>query len=303
MRPGLLRRDRRTTRDLNSWDPDAEDQTRLLPTQRRFLPDSAYVLPKDDQERDRLSFQHHALLQALGNHFLAPLHPSLRTILDCGTGTGIWAADMARAFPQALVVGVDVDPALFREPPPCPANCLLRVGDVLKGLPFPDRFFGYTHQRLLVYAIPADQWPAVLRELVRVTMAGGYVECVEVDPVLHHQGPATRRLLAQVEALLHARGIHPDPIRQLGTLFAQAGLQQVEVQIIPLPFGDWGGRIGTMFKQDALSLFRSLKEPCCQQGAMTAETFEVWLADMGREWETWHTSCACYAIYGKRGHA
>lgn len=301
MRLTLLRKSRRTTR-LDTREPGPVNQPQE-PSTRRYLADTVYLLPKDEQESDRLTFQHHALFQAIGKQYVAPLDPSLRLMLDVGAGTGIWALEMARTFPHALVVGLDVDPSLFREPAPFPPNCLLRRGDVLKGLPFPDGFFQYTHQRLLVYAIPAVRWPDVLRELVRVTRVGGWIEVVEADPSLHNQGPATRQLLAQVEVVQRARGLHPEPIRQLGALFAQAGLQQIDVQTIPLALGEWGGRIGGLLKRDALSVFGALKEPCCQGGAMDTQTFETLLRQMDREWEVSHTSCLCYAVYGKRVHA
>lgn len=292
----------RTTQHLDARHPERVNQPNQ-PSARRSVAGTAYLLPRDDAEGSRLDFQHRALFQALGNHYVAPLHPSLRTMLDVGTGTGIWAAEMARAFPQSLVVGLDLDGALFRETPPFPTNCLLRMGDVLKGLPFPERFFSYTHQRLLVYAIPAEQWPAVLRELVRVTLPQGWVECVEVDPIVQNQGPATRQLLGYIGAVQRARGIHPEPIRQLGTLFEQAGLQHVEVQAIPLALGEWGGRIGGLLKRDALSVFGALKERCCQEGGVDSQTFDVLLGQMDQEWETFRTSCTCVAVYGKRGKA
>lgn len=121
---------------------------------RRFIEGTTYLLPKDEEEGKRLYLQHYALFQVFGNHYVAPLDPSfLPTILDCGAGTGICVADMASAFPQTLVVGYDLDPLLFRAPATMPSNCLMMVEDVLTGLPFPDCFFAYTHQRLLVYAI------------------------------------------------------------------------------------------------------------------------------------------------------
>jgi ubiquinone/menaquinone biosynthesis C-methylase UbiE len=110
---------------------------------------------------------------------VAPLAKSTRLILDVGTGTGIWPGEMARLFPQAEVIGVDMDTALFRSD--VPGNCYLRAGNVVTGLPFPDQLFGYTHQRLLTAAVTAANWPGVVRELVRVTRAGGWVELVEID--------------------------------------------------------------------------------------------------------------------------
>ena len=78
---------------------------------RRYLPHSDYWLPKDREEAFRLNFQHHALLHAIGSLYVAPITPTTRLILDVGTGTGIWAVEMARQFPNAQVIGVDVDPA------------------------------------------------------------------------------------------------------------------------------------------------------------------------------------------------
>uniref|UniRef100_UPI0035E41E63 class I SAM-dependent methyltransferase n=1 Tax=Thermogemmatispora sp. TaxID=1968838 RepID=UPI0035E41E63 len=152
-----------------------------------------YLLPKDPLEDQRLNYQHHALYRTLSNHYLAPLTPGTHTILDVGTGTGIWAFEMQALFPQAIVVGVDV--SLASLPQPVPPHCLFVRANILEGLPFPDEQFTYTHQRLLVAAIPAQAWPGVVRELVRVTRPGGWIDWLERSDGIQPAGPATRRLL------------------------------------------------------------------------------------------------------------
>ena len=160
--------------------------------QRRYLEDAAYPLPKDEEEHARLEFQHRSLYLTLGNHYLAPLPPTLRVILDVGTGTGIWAVHMTGLYPQSLVLGLDMDTALFNKTPP--ANCLLREGNVLTGLPLPDGIADFVHQRFLVLAIPDTRWPGVVHELVRVTRFGGWVEMVETDARVQAGGPATTQV-------------------------------------------------------------------------------------------------------------
>jgi SAM-dependent methyltransferase len=76
-----------------------------------------------------------------------------------------------------------------------PPTCVFVRANVLEGLPFPDGQFTYTHQRLLVAAIPARSWPGVVQELVRVTRPGGWIELLELSDVIQPAGPATRRLL------------------------------------------------------------------------------------------------------------
>ena len=58
--------------------------------------------------RYRLDLHHEILLQLMdGELHFAPLRVPHR-ILDIGTGTGIWAIDMADKYPSAEVLGVDL---------------------------------------------------------------------------------------------------------------------------------------------------------------------------------------------------
>ncbi len=100
--------------------------------QRHYLEDVPSLLPKDPLEDQRLNHQHHALYRTLSNHYLAPLTAeSTRTMLDVGTGTGIWAFEMHALFPHALVVGVDV--SLRSLPQPVPPTCIFACANVLEG--------------------------------------------------------------------------------------------------------------------------------------------------------------------------
>ncbi|MGH2479872.1 MAG: class I SAM-dependent methyltransferase, partial [Ktedonobacteraceae bacterium] len=256
----LFHRTRATSAD--PWiRPTTANLNPPTPRTRRYLAGSDYFLPKDQEEEFRLNFQHHALYHAIGNHYVAPIDPATRLMLDVGTGTGIWAVEMARQFPTAQVIGVDVDPALFSTR--TPENCRLRVGDVLSRLPFPDQFFGYTHQRFLRAAITTRNWPGVVRELARVTSAGGWVELVEMDDQVQPAGPASRHLQTVIAEVSQRLGFDGDVIRHLGDLLTGAGLHAVEEQRIVMPLGEWGGRVGSLLKRDVLAVLDTIKGRCC----------------------------------------
>ena len=266
---------------------------------RRYLEDSTYHLPKDAEEDLRLNFQHHVLFHAIGNHYVAPLSPPLPLILDVGTGTGIWANEMARLFPGALVVGVDLSNDSFQEP--TQPNCLLRLGNVLTGLPFPDEFFSYTHQRLLVAGISTKNWPRVVGELVRVTQRNGWVELVEASSLAEGAGPATARMQELLETVSKAWGFDGQIIRHLGDLLQDADLQHVEMQPIPIPVGEWAGRVGQMMKQDLLSVVSALKGRYSALAGVNEAEFEQMTHAMAQEWEVYRPACLFYAAFGKRG--
>jgi ubiquinone/menaquinone biosynthesis C-methylase UbiE len=76
-----------------------------------------YQLPNDSYEQARIEVKYHAIRLALDNTlFFAPLKPY--SILDVGTGTGLWAVDAADAHPQASVIGTDLSPIMSEMVPP-----------------------------------------------------------------------------------------------------------------------------------------------------------------------------------------
>lgn len=57
-----------------------------------------------------MDLEHHIFLLLLdGELHLAPVKTPQR-ILDLGTGTGIWAIDVADKYPEASVIGTDLSP-------------------------------------------------------------------------------------------------------------------------------------------------------------------------------------------------
>lgn len=292
----LFRRRRKGNTTANG---PAEHTTTLPPIeQRNRVEDAPYLLPKDEQEDKRLDFQHHVLYSTLSNHYLAPIRPATTTILDVGTGTGIWSIEMAKHFPQAHILGVDI--ALTSLPDPLPANCLFLQANILKGLPFPDKQFDYTHQRLLVAGIPANDWPAVVSELVRVTRPGGWIELLEIGDTIQNAGPATRKLLKWMTTISKELGFDMRVLPQLGDFLWKAGCDPVESQDIPVPLGDWAGTMGHKLKTDVLHGYSALKDVYCPRSNTSPEAFDAMLQDALVEWESNRASYVFHACYGRR---
>lgn len=82
-----------------------------------------YNLPHDEPEYARLDTQHNCNKLALGglfapmdlvNEVLKPEEGKQKRVMDLGTGSGIWAIEMAQEFPHVEIVGLDLAPYMDR---------------------------------------------------------------------------------------------------------------------------------------------------------------------------------------------
>ncbi|HUY78102.1 MAG TPA: methyltransferase domain-containing protein [Ktedonobacterales bacterium] len=274
--------------------------------ERRHLADAPYVLPSDDQEINRLDFQHFMLRYTLRGNYAAPIQQP-HSILDVGAGTGRWAMEMASLFPNANVVGVDVTP-----PPADRANASLGAGldirpenyafvqgNILEGLPFADQSFDYVHQRLLLFAIPETAWPKVVAELARVTRVGGWIELVETGPQ-QHGGPAMDRIVDWITATSNRRGVNPLLGPQIGNFLRDARLGSVEARAITLPVGSYGGRVGKLAETDVFGVVGGVKALVVSQNLTTAEAYDDAMRVAREDLDRYRCYLPFYLAYGQR---
>ncbi|MGZ3583241.1 MAG: class I SAM-dependent methyltransferase [Ktedonobacterales bacterium] len=268
---------------------------------RRHLADAPYVLPSDQQEINRLDFQHYMLRQALRGNYAAPLREPA-SILDVGSGTGRWALEMAQLFPSANVVGTDlVEPKAEALPGDAslPDNYTFVPGNVLERLPFPDNTFDFVHMRLLLFAIAAEKWPAVAAELVRVTRPGGWVESVETGPQ-QDGGPAMDMLVRWITEVSVRRGVDTQLGPRVASFFADAGLINIQKRDVRLPVGRYGGRLGNMAAVDVFGVMSGVKPLVVAQGITDAQSYDTMLAQARADLDTFQCTLPFYIAYGQK---
>jgi SAM-dependent methyltransferase len=135
--------------------------------------DGEYPIPNDEQEQQRLDLLHHLFKVVLGGELhLAPIATQPQRILDVGTGTGIWAVDMADRYPMAIVVGTDLSPI---QPIWVPPNVQFYVDDAESDWVYHDtEKFDFIHGRALCGGI-AD-WPRFYRQAYEHLLPGAWME-------------------------------------------------------------------------------------------------------------------------------
>ncbi|WIG58996.1 MAG: hypothetical protein OJF49_001743 [Ktedonobacterales bacterium] len=274
---------------------------------RRRTPGVPYPFPVDIEETNRLDFQHYVFRYALQGIYAAPVTDPA-SILDVGTGTGVWAREMATHFPRAKVIGLDVNLPPTDERAGTgvgldlrPSNYEFVPGNILEGLPFADGAFDFVHMRLLVTALPHDRWPFVVNEMVRVTRIGGWVESVEAT-TLEQGGPAVDMLMHWVTEMLARRGVLFSDGGAVGDLLRDAGLANITARKMLLPFGAHGDRLGMLLATDFFNGFPALGSLIVAQGIATQEQFDTTLATARADTASSQVRCLSpvYVAYGQR---
>jgi ubiquinone/menaquinone biosynthesis C-methylase UbiE len=265
------------------------------------LSDAPYMLPKDMQETNRLDLQHVLLASLLQGNFVAPIEQPT-SILDIGCGTGRWCQEMATAFPQASVTGIDlvIPDAAEQGVAHWPHNCTFVGGNILQGLPFDDEHFDFVHQRLLLGAIPAHRWPELIKELLRVTRSGGWLELIESDAIFPQSGPHTRQIGEWIAEAGKRRGIDLSIGKTLGRFLEEAGGKEVKTRMLDITMGNRDDPIENMSATVVEALFQSLKPLILSQLKVSEEEFDALIPFLPAEWEKYRTANPFYIISGQR---
>lgn len=147
-----------------------------------------YWGPNDDTQNNGLDIAHHFITMLLGERlFEAPISPTASKILDVGTGTGVWAIDVADTYPSVEVFGTDISPI---QPSWVPPNCSFHIEDAQLEWTYAPNSFDFVHIRALYGSI--KDWPALYREAYLATKPGGWVENFEFTIRLHSDLPEIR---------------------------------------------------------------------------------------------------------------
>lgn len=204
-----------------------------------------YMYPCDEQEKDRLDIFHHFFLVARKEvlHRASILPNSMPTrILDLGTGTGIWAIDMADKYPEASVFGIDLANI---QPERIPSNLRFRIPqDFESPWTLGEGSFDLIHLRTGCGSV--SSWPEIYQRIHdHLKPVYGSFEQVELD-----MAPRCDDGTLQSDSILlrwwgyldEATARVNKPLaynRWTGHMLQGAGFVDIQEHVIKIPLSSW----------------------------------------------------------------
>ncbi|KAM0239566.1 hypothetical protein ACHAP5_008212 [Fusarium lateritium] len=267
--------------------------------EHRYFQGRAYANPKygrhwapnDEEQLEALDLIHHWLTLMLDDKlFLAPIEDNPQNILDIGTGTGIWAINMADEFPSAKVVATDITPS---QPNFVPPNLEFQIDDAQQEWTFEPESFDFIHIRYLQGSI--NDWDKLYSQMYKFLKPGGWFQHIEPDLQMNSQSPDVKvdeehiytrwaNIFNEVGQKIGRTFDFSD--RKLEKLAKTAGFKDVAFHTHKIPVGRWpkdkkkkelGTFVGLSFSQ-ALDGF--IKLPLCEILGWSPEEMQLFAAEM-----------------------
>ena len=283
--------------------------------------EGAYLFPNDEAENNRLDVQHNILNELHGRLYFAPLDPdNTRIVLDLGTGTGIWAMELADSemLPKASIFGTDLSAV---QPLDVPDNVHFEIQDCSEeDWVRPLRSVDYCHIRFLAGSLTS--YEDLIRNSKRYIRPGtGWIECQELHPApvsddnsIPDDWPGKvwddNLDYACTQAIYPPRPVRIGP--EIKTWMERAGFVDIHEHVSKIPIGPWPKdkrlkRIGQWWLQNWMSGIQgfSLKLFSSEGLKWSREEIEVMLAEVRKAFamKEVHTYHKYYVVYGRRPSA
>jgi len=263
-----------------------------------------YVLVNDDAEWARLDAMHNGIAAFLGNELTpAPLGQP-RKILEIGAGSGAWAIQAAKLYPDAEVLAVDMNPLPSR---PLPPNVRYQSINVLQPLPFEAGTFDVVHIRLVLCHLPDAH--SVLSRIIDLVSPGGWLLIDEIDWTEAFDGlskaPGIKHGLTALVKSMEAEAGDPHygkslkPYLDSCERLTEVHVREVELPVYPIPAEPGLAGLTQMMRKALVGAIGAAKVSTATVG-ITKEVQQNFLEEMAREDIEWQYSCALYFAHVKK---
>lgn len=278
---------------------------------------SKYIIDiEDGGETARLIAQDAFVTRSMGGVFPPHYTPEPGShILDIACGPGGWVLDVAFAFPDIQVVGVDINEVMVeyaraRAQVHQVANVRFEVMDISQRLDFDDHSFDLVNARFLVGVFSPENWSSFLHECYRVLRPGGHIRLTETENPLSTSVAMQEMSRLIAAAFLKARrsfsadGFHLGILPVLPRLLEEGGFLLAEKEAGILD-GSAHSEVFDLTRHDVLLAYKLIQPFVLRQGIASQAELDRLYETIVQDLEDPQFSSISYwlSVWGKKPDA
>ncbi len=266
---------------------------------------STYMFDIDDRrELARLGLQDNLFNEIIPRFPPLQFVPHQNTrILDVACGPGGWVLQVAQAFPETSITGVDVSSHMIQyaraQAEARKLDAQFRIMDIRK-LPwdFPDEHFNLVNARFVAGCVPVSAWVSFLHECYRVLKPGGVFRNVETVHMSAPTCPLITKLTRLTYSVMYKRGIsfsaHDIAVSPMvAKLLRQAGFED----LVTIPYMvdlSYGAPLHDSMGENLRMASNLLKPLIMELEGVPLEEMEELRQGWDREWDSPSFVCHWY---------
>ncbi|RKP14242.1 hypothetical protein BJ684DRAFT_19336 [Piptocephalis cylindrospora] len=248
-----------------------------LPTEGIFDPQNADAVEKNRMANDAISF---TLRKVIFSPVFQP-----KCIVLVIVGPSSWPRNVASAYPSSQIIVLNASHHVIREgelgeeEDPLPENMSLRFFDVKKDSA------DVVAVRSLLRVAPSPIWMELVRECVRITKPGGWIENIDTDYLRGNPGFPSLVANSITKRAMARRGIDISLSHNAHAVLGNLHCTNVRTGCVDIPVGPWGGILGEIQAKVAtrfLALFRQSLEAEGDQQSIDEfdQVYPAWLQEL-----------------------
>lgn len=205
---------------------------------------------------------------------------------------------MATELTNVNFVGVDISPIF----PAAihPRNCSFFRENLLDGVSQPADSFDVAYQRGVAPGFTLENWQQAVKEAYRLLKPGGWFESVESDVTIEEAGPSTAKCYELLRCSMASRNVDPTIVRNLNNIMVEAGFVDVQVKEYCVPMGEWGAKLGQLWKQNINSVLETAKPHLAKASRISEAQVTEMTQAMNKETQEHRAYQIIYVTYGRK---
>ncbi|QBD76082.1 class I SAM-dependent methyltransferase [Ktedonosporobacter rubrisoli] len=215
-------------------------------SRKRYVGNSYLLDQESVMEMGRLIDLDVLVTKHMGGHFPPDIDlTKIHDILDIACGPGGWASEVAFAYPDKHIVGIDISQAMLeyavaqarvQQLP----NVEFRYMNAVSSLQFPNASFDLVNARFMISFMWKEAWPDTIKECMRVLRPGGIVRITDTDQICSSSSSVALEEMSAIIARAffctgrslneHEQCTHPGLISRLYGFLQRAGCAKIREQ-------------------------------------------------------------------------